>query len=421
MTKQIVVKVLNILTIRILEKYNPVIIGITGSVGKSSAKKSIYEILKTKYKVVCDKDYYSSDFNIPLAVIGIESGGHSIVSWLKVFIKAIKIIIIKKDYPEIIILEMRVNRPGDMKKILKVAKPNIGVMTAIGKFPSHVKYFKNAKHVMREKSLLIKSLGKKDLAVLNFDDEDIKELSKNIKPKIISYGFNSNEDIIASEVLLSDKKFRTEDGSMGMSFKITYNGTTVPFRLPYALGKGQIHSTLSAVAVGIHFGFNLVEMSEIVSNYHPLAGRMNLISGINESLIIDDSFNASPSSMGVALEAVEKLSAKRKIAVLGDMLELGEYCESAHREVGKIVSQSVDILFAYGSRNKILCEQAQKSGMANDSIFHFDNIDDLIQSLKSVLQKEDVVLIKGSRATHMEKVVKEVMAKPELADKLLVK
>ncbi len=419
--KQIVVKILNVLAKRILEKYNPVVIGITGSVGKSSTKKSIYEILRTKYKVACDRGCYSSDINIPLAIIGIESGGHSIVGWLKVFDKAIKMIIFKKDYPEIIILEMSVNGPGDMKKILKVVKPSIGVMTSVGKFPSHVKYFKNAKHVLREKSLLVKSLGKRDLAVLNFDDEDVKELSRNIKSEIISYGFGSDEDVTASEVLLSDKKFRTEDGSMGMSFKIIYGGTTVPFRLPYALGKGQICSTLSAVAVGIHFGFNLVEMSEIVSNYHPLAGRMNLIGGVNESLIIDDSYNASPSSMRVALEAVEKLSAKRKIAVLGDMLELGEYCESAHREVGNIVSRSVNMLFAYGSRNKILCEEAQKSGMLNENIFHFDNINDLIKTLKSILQKEDIVLVKGSRITHMEKVVKELMARPELSDKLLVK
>ncbi|MCK5491158.1 MAG: UDP-N-acetylmuramoyl-tripeptide--D-alanyl-D-alanine ligase [Candidatus Pacebacteria bacterium] len=419
--KQIVVKILNVLAKRILEKYNPVVIGITGSVGKSSTKKSIYEILRTKYKVACDRGCYSSDINIPLAIIGIESGGHSIVGWLKVFDKAIKMIIFKKDYPEIIILEMSVNGPGDMKKILKVVKPSIGVMTSVGKFPSHVKYFKNAKHVLREKSLLVKSLGKRDLAVLNFDDEDVKELSRNIKSEIISYGFGSDEDVTASEVLLSDKKFRTEDGLMGMSFKIIYGGTTVPFRLPYALGKGQICSTLSAVAVGIHFGFNLVEMSEIVSNYHPLAGRMNLIGGVNESLIIDDSYNASPSSMRVALEAVEKLSAKRKIAVLGDMLELGEYCESAHREVGNIVSRSVNMLFAYGSRNKILCEEAQKSGMLNENIFHFDNINDLIKTLKSILQKEDIVLVKGSRITHMEKVVKELMARPELSDKLLVK
>ena len=419
--KQIVVKILNVLAKRILEKYNPVVIGITGSVGKSSTKKSIYEILRTKYKVACDRGCYSSDINIPLAIIGIESGGHSIVGWLKVFDNAIKMIIFKKDYPEIIILEMSVNGPGDMKKILKVVKPSIGVMTSVGKFPSHVKYFKNAKHVLREKSLLVKSLGKRDLAVLNFDDEDVKELSRNIKSEIISYGFGSDEDVTASEVLLSDKKFRTEDGSMGMSFKIIYGGTTVPFRLPYALGKGQICSTLSAVAVGIHFGFNLVEMSEIVSNYHPLAGRMNLIGGVNESLIIDDSYNASPSSMRVALEAVEKLSAKRKIAVLGDMLELGEYCESAHREVGNIVSRSVNMLFAYGSRNKILCEEAQKSGMLNENIFHFDNINDLIKTLKSILQKEDIVLVKGSRITHMEKVVKELMARPELSDKLLVK
>ncbi|MCK5332617.1 UDP-N-acetylmuramoyl-tripeptide--D-alanyl-D-alanine ligase [Candidatus Parcubacteria bacterium] len=419
--KQVAVKILNILAMRILEKYDPVVIGITGSVGKSSTKKSIYEILKTKYNVACDKSCCSSDVNIILTIIGIESGGSSIIGWLKVFSRAFKILMKKSDYPDIIILEMGVNRPGDMKKMLEVVKPNIGVMTAIGKYPSHVKYFKNAKHVIREKSLLIKSLGKKDLAVLNFDDQSIKEISKNIKPKIVSYGLDHSEDVIAGEVLLGDRKFRTEDGLMGMSFKISYRGTTVPFRLPYAIGKGQIYSTLSAVTVGIHFGFNLVEMSEIISNYHPLAGRMNLICGFNGSLLIDDTFNASPSSMAVALGAVEKLSAKRKIAVLGDMLELGEYCESGHREVGKSVFKSVNMLFAYGSRSKIICKQAEKSGMSEDMIFHFENMDELIRSLKSILEKEDVVLVKGSRVMHMEKIVREIMAKPELADKLLVK
>src|SRR5680860_153894 len=418
--KKTVIKLLNILAKKILDKYDPVVIGISGSVGKSSAKKAIYEILKTKYNVACDRSCYGSEISIPLAIIGAESGGKSIIGWMKVFSMAVKKIVLRNDYPHILILEMGINRPGDMKKMLKVVKPNIAVMTAIGQYPSHIKYFKNAKHLIREKTLLLKSLGKNDLAVLNFDDEIIKDLSKNIKSEIISYGFDESEDVIAREILLGDMKFRTEDGLMGMSFKISNGGTTVPFRLPYALGKGHIYATLSAVSLGIHFGFNLVEMSEAISNYHPLPGRMNLIEGINESLIIDDSFNASPNSMLVALDTIKKLSAKRKIVVLGDMLELGEYCESGHREVGKIVSQSVQVIFAYGCRNKILCEAAKESGLDKNNIYYFEKIEDLTQSLKLFLQEDDVVLIKGSRAMHMEKVTREIMVRPELADKLLV-
>ncbi len=404
-----------------LEKYNPVIIGVAGSVGKSSTKKAIYEILKGKYKVRCDRSCYNTDISIPLAIIGFKSGGRSVGRWAEIIFKTIGRLFKKSRYPDILILEMGVNRPNDMKKMLAVAKPNIGVLTGIGKFPSHLEYFKDAKHIAREKSLLTRSLGKKDLAILNLDDEFIRELSENIKTNIITYGFGKNADVQAEEILLGSKKVRTEDGSMGMRFKISYQGTTVPFRLPYALGKGQIYSTLSAVAVGIHFGFNLVEISEILSDYHPLAGRMKMIKGINESLIIDDTFNSNPSSVLSALETVEKLEALRKIAVLGDMLELGEQCESGHREVGKAIPNSVDFLFTYGKKSEVIAHQAQKSGMKKENIFHFENIDELIELLKNTIQNKDIVLVKGSRAMQMERVVKEIMADPRKADELLVK
>ena len=417
----IIIKILNILSKKMLAKYKPVVIGITGSVGKSSTKKVIYEILERKYKVHRDRSCYNTDMSVPLAITGFESGGRSVRKWIKIIFKTIGRLFKKNNYPDVLILEMGVNRPNDMKKMLAVVKPDIGVLTGIGKFPSHLEYFKDAKHIAREKSLLVRSLGRKDLAILNLDDEFIKELSENIRSSVITYGFNESADVRAEEILLGNKKFKTEDGSMGMRFKISYQGTTVPFRLPYALGRGQIYSTLSAVAVGIHFGFNLVEMSETLSNYHPLAGRMKMINGINKSLIIDDTFNSNPSSALSALETVEKLEAPRKIAVLGDMLELGERCEIGHREVGKVISNSVDFLFTYGSKSEVISRQAQKDGMKKENIFHFKNIDELIEPLKNIIQNEDIILVKGSRAMRMERVVKEIMADPEKADELLVK
>ncbi|MCK4891706.1 MAG: UDP-N-acetylmuramoyl-tripeptide--D-alanyl-D-alanine ligase [Candidatus Pacebacteria bacterium] len=404
-----------------LAKYNPVVIGITGSFGKSSTKKAIYEILKRKYKVYCDRSCYNTEISIPLAITGFESGGRSASKWIEIIFKIIGRLFKRNCYPDVLILEMGVNRPNDMKKMLAVVKPDIGILTGIGEFPSHTEYFKDAKHVAREKFLLARTLKKKNLAILNLDDEFIKELPENIKSDIITYGFSKNADVRAEEVLFGSKKFRTEDGSMGMRFKISYQGTTAPFRFPYSLGRGQIYSTLSAVSVGIHFGFNLVEMSEILSEFQPLAGRMKMIKGINKSLIIDDTFNSNPSSALSALETVKKLEASRKIAVLGDMLELGEQCEVGHREVGKAVFKSVDFLFTYGLRSKVISCQARKIGMKKENIFHFENIDKLIKLLKNIIQNEDIILIKGSRAMHMEKVVKEIMTKPEEADKLLVK
>jgi UDP-N-acetylmuramoyl-tripeptide--D-alanyl-D-alanine ligase len=416
----IIIKILNILAGKILSKYNPVVIGITGSVGKSSTKKAIYEILKNKYKVAGNDGRFRTDLNIPLAIIGEKSGRWSVRKWIRIMAKALALLVRKKNYADILILEMGVDRPNDMKNMLEVVKPNIGILTGIGKFPPHTKYFRNAKHIAREKAALIKSLGKKDLAVLNYDDEFTRDLSQSVRAEVMTYGFDKNSTLRAEEIFLGDKKWRIESGSAGMSFKISYKGTTVPFRLAYVLGRGQIYAVLSAVAIGIHFGLNLVEMSEIISSHRSLPGRMKLIEGLNSSLIIDDTFNANPSSALSALETIRKLDAPRKIAVLGDMLELGEYCESGHREVGKQISKSVNLLFTYGSRSKIILKQAQDDGLAENSSSHFEDSNELVKFLRKTIKSGDIVLVKGSRAMHMEKIVSGIMAKPELAEELLV-
>lgn len=420
--KSIVIKILNAFSKRILAKYNPIIIGITGSVGKSSAAKAIYEILKNKYNVRCNKSNYRTEISIPLAVIGAESGRRSIFMWTRVVIRALGEILFKTTYPDILILEMGVDRPDDMKNMLKVVKPNIGILTYIGEFPSHAKYFKSIKNVAREKTMLLRSLGKKDLAILNCDDKFVMEAAEGVKAKKIVYGFCADNscsqcDIKAEEIFLGEKKWKVEGGEMGMSFKISYKGTTVPFRLFYALGRSHIYSTLAAAAVGIHFGFNLVEMSEILSKYQPLGGRMKLIKGINGSLIIDDTFNANPHSMSCAIETLGRLEAPRKIAVLGDMLELGDYCRAGHKKIGKEIPKFADLLFTFGERSKIIFQQAIESGINKNLSFHFENIEELVELLKKSIKPGDVMLIKGSRAMRMERIVKRIMAEPE-ANKL---
>ena len=417
----IIIKILNILSKKILAKYKPVVIGITGSIGKSSAKKAIYEVLKNKHRVVCSKNHYRTDMGIPLAIIGAESGGRSIGKWMKIIFFAIEIIIRRTEYPDVLILEMGVDRPHDMEKMLKIVKPDIGILTGIGKFPPHLKYFKKAKHIAKEKSMLIKSLRKKNVAILNYDDEIVKNLMENTRAKTITYGFGDGAVIKAEEIFLGDRKWKIKSGLIGMSFKISYQGTTVPFRLPFSLGRGHIYAILSAVSIGIHFKYNLVEISEMLSNYRPLSGRMNLIRGMNSSLIIDDTFNSNPASAISALETLKKLDAVRRLAVLGDMLELGEHCEAGHREIGELVVRSTDLLFTYGEGGRIISEQAKKSGMKESQVFHFDDLDDLSELLKNTIKSTDAVLIKGSRAMRMENVVKEIMAEPEKAGELLVK
>jgi len=417
----IVIKILNILSKKILVEYKPVVIGVAGSVGKSSAREAICKVLRNKHKVACNKNCYGTDLGIPLAIIGAGSGGRSIKKWLKIIFSAIKMIIKKTEYPDILVLEMGVDRPRDMEKMLEVVKPDIGILTGIGKFPPHTKYFKSAKHIEKEKSMLIKSLRKKNVAILNYDDEIVKNLMENTRAKTITYGFSDDAVVKAEEIFLGDRKWKIKSGLVGMSFKISYQGTTVPFRLPFSLGRGHIYAVLSAVSVGIHFGYNLVEISEMLSDYKPLPGRMNLIKGMNGSLVIDDTFNSNPVSAKSALETLQKLDMMRRIAVFGDMLELGKYCEAGHQEVGKLAAKSADLLFTYGKRSKFIFEQAKKSGMKESQVFHFDDLNNLNKSLKNTIKSTDAILVKGSRAMRMENVVKEIMAEPEKAGELLVK
>ncbi len=420
--RNIVVKILNVLATQIVEKYKPVIIGVTGSVGKSTTSRVISEILKTKYEVRLNNSAYRSDINIPLAIIGAESGKQSIAEWVKVFAKALALIFKKSSfYPDVIILNMAVNRPDDMKKMLQVVHPDVAVFTGVGEIPAHIEYFKSGKHIAREKSLLFKSLNKKDLAVLNMDDEFIRNLSGSLKCDIMTYGFASDLTVKGEEIFLGEKKWKTSNGKIGMSFKITYEGTTVPFRFSYALGRGQIYAALAGAAVGLHFGFNLVEISQALANYTTLPGRMNLIKGMKGSLIIDDTFNASPKSVLAALETMRKLEAKRKIAVLADMLELGKCTEFGHKNVGECVSTAADLVFCYGENAGAICNAAKEKGMKEEKIFYFDNKKDLIDQLKDMVEEGDIILVKGSRAMKMEEVVETLMLEPEKANELLVR
>ena len=166
---------------------------------------------------------------------------------------------------------------------------------------------------------------------------------------------------------------------------------------------------------------NLVKISEALVNYRSPAGRLTLIKGIKQSNIIDDTYNASPLAMREALETLKRLKAKRKIAVFGDMLEIGKYTMQAHEEIGHFASKVIDILITVGTRAKFIAEGAAKFGMSKKSIFQFDDVNKAGIFLQDKIQKGDLILIKGSQGVRMEKIVEEVMAEPQRAEELLVR
>lgn len=407
---------------RIIKKYRPKVIGITGSVGKSSAKEAIFAVLNGKFKVRASSGNYNNEIGLPLSIIGTYSGNKSPLKWIKVFFRAARLILFKdKNYPEILILEMGADRMGDIKYLVDIAKPEMGVVTAIA--PVHVEFFGNLDNIIKEKQYLISHLPEGGLAVLNYDDKNVLRMSKENRGKLITFGFESGAGarIIESSVDID----QGEKIKGGTSFKVSYGGSTVPVYLPGVLGKQHIYSAAVAMAVGVSLGLNLVETSEALRNYRAPRGRMTIVPGIKHTILIDDSYNSSPVAALAALDVLRdvKISEQSKrIAVLGDMLELGDYTEEAHREVGRRVAENeIDLLITAGARSLALAEEARAVGMNPDKVVSFDYAEEAGRYLQDAMEQGDVILIKGSQGVRMEKVVKEVMAEPLRAKELLAR
>lgn len=421
---QLLEKILRYLAIKALHRFKPRVVGVTGSVGKTSTKEAIFTVLSEKFRVRKNKKNYNNEIGLPLTVLGLEGGGGSFWKWMTVLLKSFFVITLenKKRYPEILVLEMGADRPGDIKYLVNFLKPEVGVITAIG--ISHLEFFKDKKHIVKEKSTLAKHLSKEGLAILNFDDEEVRKIAEEVKIKKIFYGFSEKANVRASDIFFGYEKtedFYGEslDKIKGISFKLNYDGVSIPVRMMQSVGRPQIYSVLAAAAVGAHFGMNLLEIANALKNFQSPAGRLNIIDGIKNTIIIEDSYNAAPQSTLAALEVLEKIKARRKIAVLGNMLELGTETESGHREVGRKVAEAAEILFAVGNKAKFIADEAEKAGLDKNKIFCYNESSEAKIPIQSMLQEGDVILVKGSQGARMELISEEIMRYPEQAEKLL--
>jgi len=420
-TKIILLKsVLRTMVRLVLKKYNPKVVSITGSVGKTSAKEAIFSILAGRYRVRRSEKNYNNEIGLPLTIIGTESGKDSVFEWFKVFLKWLVVIIFPVEYPEILILEMGADRSGDIKYLTDFVHSNVGVVTEISF--SHIEFFKNLESVAREKMSLVKNLDQSALAVINIDNSSIAKFQGQTKARVVTFGFSEKADMQATDV-----SFNCAGGQeiRGLSFKLNYKGTTLPVRLNNVLARHQIYSALVAAAVGVEFGLNLVEISALLSNFSSPSGRLNLMPGIKNSLILDDTYNASPASVIAALEVLRGISAsggkkRRKIAVLGDMLELGGETEKSHRNVvKKFLEIKGDIFLAVGERMKFAVAEMEKNKFNPQNTFSFMGPEEAGRKLQEILKEEDAILVKGSQGMRMEKVVEEIMAEPQKAGELL--
>ena len=418
-------KILRFFAVKIVAKYQPEIVAITGSVGKTSTKEAIYTVLASSFNVRTNIKNYNNEIGIPLTIINAKAAGKSLIGWVVVFAKAIGLLIkTDKNYPKILVLEMGADHPGDIKYLTGFLPIKVGVITAVA--PVHLEFFKTLEEVAKEKGSLIKALPKSGFAILNQDDKLVFEMKKNTNATVLTFGLIPQAEVRASEIAVSHEvDYKDVSTIQGISFKLNHKGSVVPVLLPSVLGEHLVLTALAAIAVGLVYKINLHTIIESLKTYEPPKGRMHIISGIKNTLIIDDTYNSSPLAAAKALHQLSEINLDKhhkKYAVLGDMLELGSYTEQAHQELGQAVfDYKIDYLITVGEISRDIVRGAVKAGMSKDNCFNFKNSLEAAKFLQDRIAEGDLILIKGSQGVRMEKAVKELMAEPEKAEDLLVR
>ncbi len=416
MLRKIIKYTLRLLSIAVLSKYNPKVVAVTGSVGKSSAKEVIFTILNSAHsgRVRANIKNLNTEIGVPLTIIGGEDAQRNLWLWLKNIFKALKLILIRdSNYPDILVLEMAADRPGDIRYLTSFVFPDIAVVTAIGEMPAHLEFFPERDGYISEKANVLKSLKPRGAAILNYDDLSVRDLRDKVPTDRarIYYGFQDGAEVKLESFSYKIPSFAKEIGESGMSFKVSYAGDEAEFFIKKTLGAPSLYACLAGAAAGLKLGLNLGQMAESLKKYIPPHSRLELLEGIKETIIIDDSYNASPLATEAALGLLSEFKKNRRIAVLGSMRELGINTEKAHRLAGSAAAKVCDMVFLVGDEMVFAREELEKKKfILGQNLFWFETSDDAKLKIQAVLEPGDAVLIKGSRGVRMDKIVEEVKA-----------
>lgn len=392
-----------------LSRTRPTVIGITGSFGKTSTKEAIYEVLKIRWNVYRSRKSLNTEIGLLLAVLEQSSGFSSPIKWMKILASAVKNAFWGGKY-DFIILEYGADKPGDIEHLVKIVKPHISIITHISKVHQAENQFKNEEDVFNEKKRLVEALGPQNTAILNWNDNFLKKLDKHLRAK--TFWFNSPRGIFAENLT---------NTHTGFSATIQMTGRKYPadFCVP---GTYHINIFLPALLCGILNGISLEEGIRALEKFKLPPGRMSIIEGKNDSILLDSSYNASPETIKQALKLLQDFPAKRKIAVLGNMNELGKSSHEEHYEIANHIDETwLDELITVGDLAHMIASKALKKGFPESRIKILQTANEAGEYLLSKkIGKNDVILFKGSQnRVRLERAVKMLMAHPELSEQLL--
>lgn len=408
----------------VLKKFKPRIIAVTGSVGKTSTKDAIYTALRNSLSIRKSAKSFNSDFGVPLTILDRDNAWNNPLGWIMTIFAGLKLLIFNYPYPQWLVLEVGADKPGDLRDLMTWVKPDITVVTRFPDVPVHVEFYESIEALFKEEAIPVFALKTPGVLVLNNDDERVRSFADGSPHMVYTYGSTPTAMVRSFDEAVEyapDSEGRLVP--LGMKFDIISGDRQASLKVRDALGMQHIYPLLAAAAVGLSQNIPLPAIAEALNKEHATPpGRMRLVLGEKETYIIDDTYNSSPVAAREALLTIGSLKAYgRKIAVLGDMRELGQYSEAEHKKIGALAAEQVDILIAVGREARFFAEGALDAGLEDGNIFQFDSSREAGKFLETIIAKGDIILIKGSQSIRMERVVEEIMERPEEKGKILVR
>ncbi len=352
------------------------VVGITGSIGKTTSKEIIAAVLCQRYRTLKSEGNYNNEIGLPLTLLHLTS------------------------QHERVVLEMGMYDVGEIAQLADIALPHVGVITNVG--PTHLQRLGTIERIAQAKAELpqaLPSAKEGGFAVLNADDERVRAMAEQTQARVLTYGLRSEADLWASDV--------DSEGLEGIRFQLHFQGASLHVQVPL-LGRHSVHTALCGTAVGLVEG---LDWAEIVAGLRDQSTQLRLVAvpGPSGSIILDDTYNASPASSIAALNLLDELASHRqsarKIAVLGDMYELGALEEEGHRLVGRRARDAANLLVTVGPLGQVMGQEALGAGMDPDAVHVVGTKEEAIDLLRNLVGEGDLILVKGSRGLIMEEIV----------------
>jgi UDP-N-acetylmuramoyl-tripeptide--D-alanyl-D-alanine ligase len=350
------------------------VVGITGSVGKTTTKELVASVLEKRYCTFKSEGNLNNEIGLPLMLLKLTEAHERAV------------------------LEMGFYQPGEIKFLCDLARPHVGVVTNI--YPVHLERAGSLENIARGKGELVEALpaGPEGTAILNYDDPLVRAMRTQTRARVFTYGLDPEADLWADEI--------ESDGLEGIHFELHYRHERLHLRVPL-LGRHSAHTALRAAAVGLVEDLTWQEIVEGLQSLGAAQIRLAAVTGPGGSLLLDDTYNASPESVIAALNLLHELEG-RHVAVLGDMLELGAFEEAGHRMVGRRAREVADLLITVGPRARLIADEARQSGLPAAAVVELPDGPAALVYLRRHIGAGDVVLLKGSRAVRLDRVVAEL-------------